>query len=206
LRQVVNVAETCVGTSALGPGWRSVVWVQGCPVHCRGCVAPEWIPDVPARQVDPHTLAAELLADDAVDGLTLSGGEPMAQAGPLAEMVRAARRTRAVSVVCFTGFTLAALRRHPPAPGVEALLSEVDVLVDGPYVESRNDGRGLRGSANQRVHHLTGRIPPEAYDFAGRRRDVEIRVRDRVAVLVGVPPTGLLAQFDDVVNQFKEPR
>jgi anaerobic ribonucleoside-triphosphate reductase activating protein len=159
-------------------------------------VSPEWIPDRLARLMEPRELAAELLADPAVGGLTLSGGEPMAQAGPLAAMVRAAREIRDVTVVCFTGFPLAKARAE--------LLSEVDVLVDGPYIQARNDGRGLRGSTNQRVHYFTDRITPEEYDFTGRQRTAEIRVRDRDAVLVGVPPLGLLERFDEAVNRFRE--
>jgi anaerobic ribonucleoside-triphosphate reductase activating protein len=193
----VNVAETCVGTGALGPGRRSVVWVQGCPLRCHGCVAPDWIPRRPRRLVEPDALAAELLADPTVDGLTLSGGEPMVQARPLAAMVRAARRTRPVNVVCFSGFTLEALRH---VPGAEDLLAEVDVLVDGPYVEARDDGRGLRGSDNQRVHHLTDRLRLVEYDFTGRPRGVEVRVRDREVLLVGVPPAGLLGRLDAVID------
>jgi hypothetical protein len=53
------------------------VWVQGCPFSCPGCVAPEWIPIRTERLVAPDVLAGELLADDAVTGLTISGGEPM---------------------------------------------------------------------------------------------------------------------------------
>ena len=63
---MVNVAETCIGTKALGPGIRTVVWVQGCPLRCHGCIAPDWIPQRQARLVDPDELAAELLADQSV--------------------------------------------------------------------------------------------------------------------------------------------
>ncbi|GGS54851.1 4Fe-4S single cluster domain-containing protein [Actinokineospora fastidiosa] len=188
---MLRVAATCVGTRALGPGVRSVVWVQGCPFRCRGCVAPEWIPEEGGRSVAVADLADEVLADPDVDGLTLSGGEPMAQAAALAELVGVVRARRDVSVVCFTGYTLGRLRRMPDAA---ALLSEVDVLIDGQYVERLNDGVGMRGSANQTVHHLTGRLA--GFDFAGAPRSVEIRVGERDVTLVGVPPKGLLGVLD----------
>ena len=193
---VVNVAETCVGTRALGPGIRSVVWVQGCPLHCRGCIAPDWIPQRQARLVLPEQLAAELLAEPGVSGLTLSGGEPMLQASSLAAMVRAARRRRDVNVICYSGFTLSELRERPPAPGVPDLLEQVDVLIDGPYQEAANDDRGLRGSSNQVVHHLTGRLIGASQTLAGGPRTAEIRVRDRSVLLVGVPPACLARDID----------
>ncbi|MFF0410371.1 4Fe-4S single cluster domain-containing protein [Kitasatospora sp. NPDC004745] len=195
----VNVAATRVGTRALGPGLRSVVWVQGCPFRCAGCMSPEWIPDRPARRVAPGDLAAELLADDRVTGLTLSGGEPMAQAAALAETVDRARERRDVSVLCFTGYRLERLREAPPNPGVPRLLDRLDVLVDGLYVAGRNEGRGLRGSANQRVHRLRGRPEEEPYDYENGPRSAEIAVEGPSALLVGVPPEGLLAAFDTAV-------
>lgn len=203
-RDVVNVAETCVGTKALGPGIRSVVWVQGCPLHCPGCIAPDWIPRRTARLVAPEELAAELLADPAVSGLTLSGGEPMLQAGALAAMVRAARAQRDVTVICFTGHTLAELRESPPGRGVTGLLEQVDVLIDGPYVAAANDGLGLRGSSNQQVHHLTSRLTHWDDSFVRHPRSAELRVRDRSVLLVGVPPPGLARGFDQAVRRVRQ--
>ena len=197
----VNVAETCVGTRALGPGVRSVVWVQGCLLHCPGCVAPEWIPRKQARLIEPEALAAELLADDAVTGLTLSGGEPMLQAGALAAMVRAARELRDISVLCFTGYRLAELRERPPAPGVAGLLGQLDALIDGPYVAAANDGQGLRGSSNQVVHPLTGRLADAGEALAHGPRTAEIRVRDQSLLLVGVPPPGLARGIDQAARE-----
>ncbi|MFE7302430.1 4Fe-4S single cluster domain-containing protein [Streptomyces sp. NPDC057579] len=202
-QQPLNVAATRVGTRALGPGVRSAVWVQGCPFHCAGCLAPEWIPDRPARRADPDDLAAELLADRRVTGLTLSGGEPMEQAAGLARLVRQARRIREVSVICFTGHRLERLRTRPPSPGVPELLAVVDVLIDGVYVAALNDGRGLRGSSNQRVHHLTPRLVDSGYDFQGRARDVEIVVDGREALLVGVPTRDLPAAFERAVDMVR---
>ncbi|MFJ2376440.1 4Fe-4S single cluster domain-containing protein [Streptomyces sp. NPDC087769] len=196
----LNVAATRVGTRTLGPGVRSVVWVQGCPFHCAGCLAPEWIPGRPARRAHPDDLAAELLTDPRVTGLTLSGGEPMSQAAGLARLVRRARQIRDVSVVCFTGHRLERLRTRPPSPDVPELLAAVDVLIDGTYVATLNDGRGLRGSSNQRVHHLTPRLVDSGYDFEGRARDVEIAVDGREALLIGVPPRDFPAAFERAVD------
>ncbi|WP_231335677.1 4Fe-4S single cluster domain-containing protein [Actinomadura graeca] len=195
------MAETCVGTRALGPGMRSAVWVQGCPFRCPGCLAPEWIPDRPARAVAPADLAAELLADPRVTGLTFSGGEPMEQAAGLAEVARLARRDRSgLTLICFTGYRLERLRSRPPGDGVAALLAEADVLIDGLYVAARDDDRGLRGSSNQRVHHLTGRLRDAAEVLATGPRKIEIRVRAGAALYVGVPSRALAAAYPPVAR------
>ncbi|WP_207401142.1 4Fe-4S single cluster domain-containing protein [Actinomadura roseirufa] len=189
----LNVAEVCPATRALGPGLRAVAWVQGCPFRCRGCIAPDWIPDRPARRMTPAELAAELLRDPAVTGLTFSGGEPMEQAAGLAATVRAARRVRDLTLICFTGHRL---ERLAGRPGVAALLAETDVLIDGRYVAARDDGRGLRGSANQRVHHLTGRL--RGHDLEAGPRRAEIRLSGASALLVGVPPAAAVAAWNTI--------
>lgn len=197
---LVNVAATCRATRALGPGLRAALWVQGCPFRCAGCIAPEWIPQRTARLVPAADLADELLADANVTGLTFSGGEPMAQAGALAQVVAAARRRRDVTLICFTGFRLAELLARPPDPGVADLLAQTDVLIDGRYVAARNDGTGLRGSSNQRIHHLTARLADFAAEFAGGRRRCEIRLTTRSAFLVGVPEAAVAAAFDQLTS------
>lgn len=198
----MNVAATCLGTRALGPGRRSVVWVQGCPFRCAGCIAPDWIPDREANLVPADVLAEELLADPAVDGLTFSGGEPMAQAGPLAAVAAHARRIRDVSLVCFTGYTLRQLRGSSAPPDAAALLSHVDVLIDGRYVAARDDGLGLRGSANQGIHHLTDRLRDHDADLTRAPRSAEIRISGDLATmnvfLVGVPTLEVRQALDGV--------
>lgn len=194
----VRVAETCVGTRALGPGLRSAVWVQGCPFRCAGCIAPEWIPERPARGVRPDDLAAELLTDPDVTGLTFSGGEPMAQAAALAEVIRHARRTRDLTLICFTGYRLAELRARPPGPGTGELLAQVDVLIDGRYVAARNDDRGLRGSDNQQVHFLTDRLAMARAELADGLRRAEIRFGASSVMLVGVPSRAIRETFSDL--------
>jgi anaerobic ribonucleoside-triphosphate reductase activating protein len=111
----------------------------------------------------------------------------MAQAAGLAQVIRLARRQRDLTLICFTGYRLEQLRASPPQSGVLDLLSETDVLIDGPYIASRNDGRGLRGSNNQRINLLTDRLAQERENLATGPRRAEIRFRMHSALLVGVP-------------------
>lgn len=202
---LLRVAEICTGTRSLGPGLRSAVWVQGCPFHCADCIAPDWIPsDGPARVMTPASVADVLLADPGVTGFTFSGGEPMAQATGLAEVIREARTKRDLTLICFTGYRLSELTRRPPGPGVADLLDQTDVLIDGRYVAPRNDGRGMRGSDNQRVHLLTGRLAHDAGELQGGPRRAEIRLRAGSALLVGVPDRAVAAAFDRLPAEMEQ--
>jgi anaerobic ribonucleoside-triphosphate reductase activating protein len=196
----LNVAATVDATQALGPGLRAVVWVQGCCFNCPGCISPEWIPKRLARLVRPEELAVELLARQDIGGLTFSGGEPMLQAAGLARLVQTARQQRDLSVISFTGFTLEQLRqKQEKMPGVTEYLGEIDVLIDGLYLAGKNDNRGMRGSANQRVHYLSGRM--RDYDFERQSRQSEIQIGDGYAFLVGVPSAQVLDSFNRAVDQ-----
>lgn len=190
----LNIAAVVQGTTALGPGLRAVVWVQGCPFHCPGCIAPDWISFRPGRMMTPAELSVELLTHPDVTGLTFSGGEPMAQAAGLAQLARLARQKRELDIICFSGFTLEKLRQSPPFPGVTDLLEQVDVLIDGPYIAEKNDNRGLRGSSNQHIHYLTERL--SHVDFDSLPRQAEIQVRDGHLMVIGVPPKNLINALD----------
>jgi anaerobic ribonucleoside-triphosphate reductase activating protein len=186
---LLNVAATCVGTRMLGPGLRSVVWVQGCAFRCPGCISPEWLPQEPRRQVSPEALAEELLALPGVDGLTISGGEPMLQARGLTRLVLAMRSRRAVDVICFSGYRYEVLRNRPPSPFVGLFLEVIDLLVDGPYVAGLNDNHGMRGSSNQRFITFGPRL--RGVDLESLPRRIEYQVSDGQLMMVGVPPRNI---------------
>ena len=153
--------------------------------------------------MDPEDLAGHLLSHPGIDGLTLSGGEPMSQAAGLAETVRLARTVRDLTVICYTGYRLEKLTgRRPPSRDVAALLAQVDVLIDGQYAAGLDDGQGLRGSTNQRVRHLTGRLA--GYPFETVPRSAELRIGATEALLVGVPPPGLLTALDHATQQLQD--
>lgn len=201
---ILNVAAVCDSTYTLGPGNRAVVWVQGCPFYCPGCMSPNLIPIRPARLVDPEKLAEELLADKEIRGITISGGEPMLQAESLAIFARRARLIREINIICFTGYQLHQLDKTPPGPGVHDFLSEIDLLVDGPYIERLNNNIGLRGSQNQQIHYLTDRL--KAYRFEEFERKAEIYRDEGEALLVGIPPVKLNHAFHLAVNKVNYPR
>ena len=186
----------------LGPGLRAVVWVQGCPFHCQGCIAPDWIPFKPARLVTAEELADELLSNPHVSGLTFSGGEPMKQAPGLAAVARLARQRRDLDIICFTGYKIEKLLKPPLDEAVQGLLAEVDVLIDGSYIARLNDNRGLRGSSNQRIHHLSLRL--KDFDFENATRQVEMEINEGHILMVGIPPVATDVTFKETVDAIQK--
>lgn len=149
----VNIMGYVNESEVNGPGCRAVIWVQGCLRECPGCFNPaSWSFDI-NELVSVDHLVERVLANPQNQGVTFSGGEPFWQAPALAEV---ARRVKAhgLNVMSFTGFTLERLRSHYGPAGAQELLDQLDILIDGPYVESQavNSPDSPVSSRNQRVH------------------------------------------------------
>ncbi|AOX03635.1 radical SAM protein [Moorena producens PAL-8-15-08-1] len=136
-----------------GPGCRAVVWVQGCMRECPSCFNPDsWSFEI-NELISVEKLAEKILNNPRNSGVTFSGGEPFWQAPALAEL---AKRVKAagLNVMSFTGFTLEQLKSDYAPAGAQELLDQLDILIDGLYVESLaiNSPDSPVSSSNQRVH------------------------------------------------------
>lgn len=172
---IARVHATTRGSRANGPGRRFVVWFQGCTLGCAGCFNPT-THAAAGPVVDLDGVIADFTRA-AVDGLTLSGGEPMQQAPAALELLLAARRLGR-STLMFSGYTIDELRGQALGP---AVLAHLDVLIDGRYRADARLGADLRGSANQRILRLTERhsaaelaAVPEAEITIGRDGSLEL--------------------------------
>lgn len=133
-----------------GEGLRVVLWVAGCSHHCRGCHNPiTWDPDggVPFDEAARQEIF-EQLDKDYIAGITFSGGDPL-YPGNREEVTALIREIRVrypgKDIWLYTGYRWEEIKDEP-------LVREVDVLVDGKYMESERDVTlPWKGSANQRV-------------------------------------------------------
>ncbi|OQB01276.1 MAG: Pyruvate formate-lyase 1-activating enzyme [Spirochaetes bacterium ADurb.Bin215] len=138
-------------STANGPGDRFVVWVQGCSRRCPGCFNPVAQP-FPGTGYDitiPQIMSG---IPDAVEGITISGGEPFEQPEELLRLVRAAR-DRKLSVLIYTGYTYEELMNSFSGMKRELMhdvLKHTDYLIDGPYVRENPSRNKWAGSGNQR--------------------------------------------------------
>lgn len=156
----LNIHTILSASRANGPGSRAVVWTQGCSIRCPGCCNPLTHSHEPRILVQPQRLANAILNIPDIEGLTISGGEPFEQPKPVALLCHAVRKA-GLSVMLFTG------RRYEQLietgnQAIKHLLSQIDILVDGPFIESLTDSQLLwRGSSNQRIRLLTNRYSSE---------------------------------------------
>jgi anaerobic ribonucleoside-triphosphate reductase activating protein len=140
-----------------GPGRRSSVLFQSCPFRCKGCWVTHLHSEDAGELVPVTRLAAELLDPNYErDGISILGGEPFAQPDGLFALIKELRKQGCPHIVCYSGYTLETLReKSAKQPAIAAGLNEIDILIDGAYIESLSGGAGLwTGSSNQRVIDL----------------------------------------------------
>ncbi len=135
-----------------GPGFRYVVFTQGCRHNCKGCHNPETHDPDGGYWEDTDNLIAQLKKNPLLKGVTLSGGEPFDQAEALIDFVREVIGL-GYDVFAYTGYTFEQLLQYGEIrPAWSELLKMCNVLVDGKFeIEKRSLELLFRGSSNQRL-------------------------------------------------------
>ena len=151
-----------------GPGLRLAVFAQGCPHHCPGCHNPQTHDFDGGEVADTEEIIEKMIKNPLLDGVTLTGGEPFCQPEACTEIARAAHAA-GLNVWSYTGYTFEHLLKEGTEPQC-ALLRELDVLVDGPFLlAQRTLNCRFRGSNNQRLI-----LVRESLD-AGRTIELELQ-------------------------------
>lgn len=135
-----------------GPGLRYGVFVQGCTHACPGCHNPESQPAGGGTAYEIDAIFDDIAANRLIQGVTFSGGEPFEQPEACAALARRLKDA-GYNVWAYSGYTFEDLCAQAPGrPAVADFLACIDVLVDGPFVESlRSYELEWRGSSNQRI-------------------------------------------------------
>lgn len=146
-----------------GPGCRVSLFVSGCRNHCPGCFNQETWDFHYGQEYTAETeqMILQALAPDYIQGLSLLGGDPFEPENQR-ELFRLLRSVKSAfpkkDIWAYTGYTLEKLQNaegHPRCEATDEMLSMIDILVDGPFIEARkNISLRFRGSENQRIIDL----------------------------------------------------
>ena len=144
----LRIAGTIRESIVDGPGIRYVLFTQGCPHSCPGCHNPQTHDFAGGKAADTTALLEDIVKNTFIKAVTFSGGEPFSQPEALAELAKGLK-ARGFHLMSYSGYTFEQLlQREDALP----LLEQLDLLVDGPFVEARkNIELKFRGSDNQRV-------------------------------------------------------
>lgn len=164
----INLNRLHFPVSTLGYGQRVAIWVQGCSLHCPGCISRDtWAHG--QGQVPFSALTASINGWlGQADGLTVSGGEPFEQPLALEQLLRWWRQHHAGDILVFSGYSWEHLQQH-----YAEMLGLIDVLISDLYQASAGHTLALRGSDNQRLYRLTA-LAAERYGVLPDRRALDL--------------------------------
>lgn len=176
----MNIRGYCL-SRVNGPGLRFVLWTQGCSKGCSECFNPEtWSTNV-YKEYSPIELF-HIIQNFEVDGITISGGDPLEQEDELLEllMLLSSMRLRK-GIILFSGFTRAEISSSPIR---EACLKYIDVLIDGRYEKNLKVDFSLRGSHNQEFYFFSNKISRDELSFD---QEIEISSLEGDIMMTGFP-------------------
>lgn len=178
----MRIKRICYPIRVLGPGERLGIWVTGCKRNCPGCMTPELQDQNAGREMDcSHILNAAKKVPGPVDGVTISGGEPFDQPEQLHQLVMLLRKELTEDILIYTGYTLEQLQARG-CPFTDGVLASIAALIDGAYVEALDDGVGLRGSSNQKIHAFR---QPQRYAYMENcKRELQVFNYNNAASLI----------------------
>ena len=140
-----------------GLGWRAVLFVSGCPHHCPGCHNKEAQDFNYGEEFNEEEILKRIKENSILNGITISGGEPLCKENipGVLKFIKDVKEIRPeFNVWCYSGYTLDQLIDRNEEE-TNKCLNEIDVLVDGRFVEEKKDPTlKFRGSSNQRILDL----------------------------------------------------
>ena len=121
-------------------------------------------------QISPLELLGKIKAASDIEGLSISGGEPLEQPELIADLLHMIQTEKAkeestfrsdFSILLFSGYTLSQIQATSHGP---ELLDMTDILVAGPFIADKaSDQHPFLGSNNQRIHFLSSRYSPKDF-------------------------------------------
>jgi anaerobic ribonucleoside-triphosphate reductase activating protein len=154
---MIRVNKAHFPVTVLGPGRRLGIWLQGCSLHCYGCVSRDtWLADA-GREIPVNALLAwgESVTRDHLDGVTISGGEPFDQPEALSVLLDGLATWRRDSSLAFDIMAYSGRPLHILETEHAALLAKLDAIISEPFLAHRAPGSIWRGSDNQQLLPLT---------------------------------------------------
>ena len=181
----MQIGKILFPITTLGPGKRLGIWTQGCTRFCKGCSNPELqifdeTKDVSVQKIFDGTI------DMQFDGITISGGEPFIQPHELRQLVELYVNAGFDDILIYTGYTIDELIDKKDSD-IDYILSNIAVLIDGPFVESLVDDVPLRGSSNQRVLVLNNKHNDSYEEFLKQDKKVDIFYFEDETHFIGIP-------------------
>ncbi|PIH06034.1 4Fe-4S single cluster domain-containing protein [Clostridium combesii] len=184
-------------TEVEGPGTRCCIWVQGCPLHCKGCGAKETWDFKGGELLDTNEVFDIIKNSKEIEGVTFLGGEPFVQASAVYDIALRAKSI-GLTVLTFTGYTYDHILKSNKKEWND-LLSVTDLLIDGPFDEDKFDiSRPWVGSSNQNYRFLSSSYKHLENNLNSIKNKIEVRLHKNGTIFLNG-----MGDFNSLKNKLK---
>jgi anaerobic ribonucleoside-triphosphate reductase activating protein len=195
--QSIAISRVHFPVTALGPGQRLGIWLQGCSLRCPGCISTDTWPQKTERLPVAEVLSAVEAFARTAAGVTISGGEPFEQPEALGELLRGLSLMIQpdTDVLIYSGLPFTELTAW-----LDQWRGLVDAVISEPFDATAPQTRPLMGSDNQQLHMLTdlGRVRFAQFQRPRDRQDDQLDLmvdEEGTAWLAGIPRRGDLQRL-----------
>ncbi|WP_298328362.1 4Fe-4S single cluster domain-containing protein [uncultured Dokdonia sp.] len=183
----IGISRVHYPVTTLGPGNRIGIWLQGCSIHCEGCISMDtWQFNVNKVSLDELKKVLNLWLPQC-DGITISGGEPFDQEAQLIEVLNFLK-PYSKSILLYSGYSFSHIENKQP---IQNRL--IDVLISEPYDHTKSQTKRLLGSDNQKIHFLTtlGERDFRAYLEQPSTKKLDVQIVGDTVWMAGIPLNGM---------------
>jgi anaerobic ribonucleoside-triphosphate reductase activating protein len=156
-----------------GPGYRYVVWVQGCKLNCKDCFNPETHSYNVATTMDIENIASEINSNPLIEGITISGGEPLDYSIVLICLLKLIRQS--LTTIIFTGYTIKEITKDTEKL---KLVKNVDLVLSGRY-----NNKLEHPYLGKKIMNITGRVD---YNYFMPKRNIEYSINKSKVTKTGI--------------------
>lgn len=179
LNELLFVHKYCKFSKVNGYGLRAVVWVQGCSIKCKECFNKETHSfSNGGSYVDPKHLAKKL-SSKKIDGLTITGGEPLDQSDAVISLIDSFKNFNNGTIILFTGYELNTILN---SESKKEVLLMCDAVIAGPYIKKSSTESNMWN--NKEIIILNKKL---SLNDIIPKYDIEIIVDDSDVLITGYP-------------------
>jgi len=179
----------------LGPGVRIGIWFQGCSIRCKGCISKHtWEFDNKYKKTISQVIN-EINSYSNIyktKSITISGGEPFDQSQSLYTLLKRLKELKFNDILLYSGYKFNYLQKK-----YGYILKYIDVLIDGPFIESKKTNKIYKGSKNQKMYILNKSLRTiyQEYKKKSKNNKLQLITKDNEIYLIGIPPIDFSRKF-----------
>ena len=194
----IEISRVHYPVTTLGPGNRVGIWLQGCSIHCKGCISRDtWQFGINKIALAELEKVLKLWLPQC-DGITISGGEPFDQEAQLIELLNFLKPYNK-SILLYSGYPYAFLKDKNIVRN-----KLIDVLISEPYDHLETQTKRLLGSDNQKLHFITdlGEIDFKTYLEQPFHKKLDVQITEDTVWMAGIPLNGM-NEIDEISKKDK---